>query len=110
MALRERALPGRSDLLHLLLRPAGQRDAALPGSADAGSRDGVQHHDQREDNTMSTMYECQQCHGTFESDWTTKDALTEMGELFPEFRGGNVLVVCDDCHKEIMERRESGWP
>lgn len=48
------------------------------------------------------MYQCANCHGTFEQEWTDADADLELQRNFPGFARDECLVVCDDCYTAAM--------
>jgi len=60
-------------------------------------------------------YTCQVCRHTYceRPGWTEEARLKEAAELFPDedlTKEENRAVVCDDCHKDILEWIENGCP
>lgn len=51
-------------------------------------------------------FDCEQCGGTFAKTWSDEEAKAEATQLWAgEIEAGSpMVVVCDDCHKEIVER------
>jgi DNA-directed RNA polymerase subunit RPC12/RpoP len=48
-------------------------------------------------------YQCAQCGGIFEKEWTDEEARAEMKEnKFDAILEKDMCIVCDDCYKKIM--------
>jgi len=44
-------------------------------------------------------FKCEACGGTFTKGWTDEEALAESAALG---FGGDLAVICDDCHEQLM--------
>ena len=52
---------------------------------------------------MGRTYICSNCKMEFESGWSEEEAINEMQKNFGNIPEKNRVVVCDDCHRELME-------
>jgi hypothetical protein len=48
------------------------------------------------------MYTCEMCKGTFEKEWSDKEALEEAKRLFPGMDHTDMVLLCDDCFQKIQ--------
>lgn len=53
---------------------------------------------------MTEEYTCDNCHDTFQSEWTDKEAQEEYQQNFGDdySAGVETAVVCDDCYKMMV--------
>lgn len=51
---------------------------------------------------MSDTYHCQGCHQTFLKAWSDEEALAEAAQNFPALTADDIVVLCEDCHREFM--------
>ncbi len=48
-------------------------------------------------------YQCAHCCGIYEKDWPDEEALEEHDQNFPGASHKTMVVVCDDCYKEMIK-------
>ncbi len=54
---------------------------------------------------MTDTYTCAACSGTFTKGWSDEEQAAAAKELFGTIPVTEMVTVCDDCFKEMEERR-----
>lgn len=52
-------------------------------------------------------YTCDVCKGEFESAWTDEEAMDEFRSKYPNYPFMDASVVCDECHKAMLNYTRS---
>lgn len=53
-------------------------------------------------------FECAQCHGIFEKEWTDAEAQAESASIFGAVPTEALAVICDDCWQRLMAGGPAG--
>ncbi|MEA3042954.1 MAG: hypothetical protein QOH47_792 [Sphingomonadales bacterium] len=53
---------------------------------------------------LSDTYTCSACRQTLDKGWADEEAAAELGATFPGHSVAECDLVCDDCHRQLMDR------
>ena len=58
----------------------------------------------------SRTYQCAMCRKVFDFDdtFSEKEMMNEYEELFSDFQGDDMMIVCDDCFQKVNPRASQG--